>query len=107
MVFLIFEREYSTGVYLLSPGTEVIGAMLVSLWATGSTDLVAALFHQHHWWPSAWASRCALASNCTTEEHETRHHDQRTDRQRAAPGLRHRRQRQPDSQGRIDAPAKR
>ena len=43
MVFLIFEREYSTGVYLLSPGTEVIGAMLVSLWATGATDLVAAL----------------------------------------------------------------
>jgi len=43
MVFLIFEREYSTGVYLLTPGTEVIGAMLVSLWAAGSTDLVAAL----------------------------------------------------------------
>ncbi len=43
MVFLIFEREYSTGVYLLSPGTEVIGAMIVSLWAGGSTDLVAAL----------------------------------------------------------------
>ena len=43
MVFLIFEREYSTGVYLLSPGTEVIGAMLVSLWAGGSVDLVAAL----------------------------------------------------------------
>lgn len=44
MVFLIFEREYSTGVYLLTPGTEVIGAMLVSLWAGGSTQLVAALF---------------------------------------------------------------
>ena len=43
MVFLIFEREYSTGVYLLSPGTEVIGALIVSLWAGGSTDLVAAL----------------------------------------------------------------
>jgi iron(III) transport system permease protein len=43
MVFLIFEREYSTGVYLLSPGTEVIGAMLVSLWATGAVDMVAAL----------------------------------------------------------------
>jgi iron(III) transport system permease protein len=43
MVFLIFEREYSTGVYLLSPGTEVIGAMLVSLWAAGSVDIVAAL----------------------------------------------------------------
>ena len=43
MVFLIFEREYSTGVYLLSPGTEMIGAMLVSLWAAGAVDLVAAL----------------------------------------------------------------
>jgi iron(III) transport system permease protein len=48
MMFLIFEREYSTGVYLLSPGTEVIGAMLVSLWASGATNLVAALIgHQH------------------------------------------------------------
>ena len=27
MIFLIFEREYSTGVYLLSPGTEVIVGM--------------------------------------------------------------------------------
>lgn len=43
MVFLIFEREYSTGVYLLSPGTEVIGAMLVSMWGAGAIDLVAAL----------------------------------------------------------------
>ena len=43
MVFLIFEREYSTGVYLLSPGTEVIGAMLVSMWGAGAVDLVAAL----------------------------------------------------------------
>ena len=43
MVFLIFEREYSTGVYLLSPGTEVIGAMLVSRWSAGAVDLVAAL----------------------------------------------------------------
>jgi iron(III) transport system permease protein len=43
MVFLIFEREYSTGVYLLSPGTEVIGAMIVSMWGAGSVDLVAAL----------------------------------------------------------------
>ncbi|WP_026076075.1 ABC transporter permease [Noviherbaspirillum massiliense] len=43
MVFLIFEREYSTGVYLLSPGTEVIGAMLVSMWASGAVDLVSAL----------------------------------------------------------------
>ena len=32
---MIFEREYSTGVYLLGPGTEVIGSLLVSLWGTG------------------------------------------------------------------------
>ncbi|WP_369973856.1 ABC transporter permease [Pelomonas sp. KK5] len=43
LIFLIFEREYSTGIYLLSPGTEVIGALLVSMWASGATDLVAAL----------------------------------------------------------------
>ncbi len=43
LVFLIFEREYSTAVYLLSPGTEVIGSLLVSLWATGGADMVAAL----------------------------------------------------------------
>jgi iron(III) transport system permease protein len=43
LMFLIFEREYSTGVYLLSPGTETIGSMLVSLWAAGDIDIVAAL----------------------------------------------------------------
>jgi iron(III) transport system permease protein len=43
LVFMIFEREYSTGVYLLGPGTEVIGSLLVSLWATGAADIVAAL----------------------------------------------------------------
>lgn len=43
LVFMIFEREYSTGVYLLNPGTEVIGSLLVSLWATGGADMVAAL----------------------------------------------------------------
>ena len=36
LIFMIFEREYSTAVYLLSPGTEVIGSLLVSLWATGA-----------------------------------------------------------------------
>ena len=35
LVFLIFVREYSTGVYLLAPGTEVIGSLLVSLWGAG------------------------------------------------------------------------
>jgi iron(III) transport system permease protein len=43
LVFIIFEREYSTGVYLLAPGTEVIGAQLVSLWQGGAIDIVAAL----------------------------------------------------------------
>jgi iron(III) transport system permease protein len=43
LIFMIFEREYSTGVYLLTPGTEVIGATLVSLMAAGSVEIVAAL----------------------------------------------------------------
>ncbi|MGQ3029010.1 MAG: ABC transporter permease [Ferrovibrionaceae bacterium] len=43
LVFMIFVREYSTGIYLLGPGTEVIGAQLVSLWGTGAVDVVAAL----------------------------------------------------------------
>jgi len=43
LVFMIFEREYSTGVYLLAPGNEVIGAQLVSLWQGGAIDIVAAL----------------------------------------------------------------
>jgi iron(III) transport system permease protein len=43
LVFLIFVREYSTGIYLLAPGTEVIGSLLVSLWGTGAIDLVSAL----------------------------------------------------------------
>jgi iron(III) transport system permease protein len=30
-------------VYLLGPGTEVIGSLLVSLWGTGAVDLVSAL----------------------------------------------------------------
>jgi iron(III) transport system permease protein len=43
IIFLIFVREYSTGVYLLGPGTQVIGSLLVSLWGRGATDLVAVL----------------------------------------------------------------
>ena len=43
LIFLIFVREYSTGVYLLGPGTEVIGSLLVSKWGTGAIDLVSAL----------------------------------------------------------------
>lgn len=43
LLFVTFVREYSTGVYLLSPGTEVIGSLLVSLWGTGAVDIVVAL----------------------------------------------------------------
>ena len=43
MIFLIFVREYSTGIYLLGPGTEMIGSLLMSLWGTRAIDLVSAL----------------------------------------------------------------
>lgn len=43
LCFMMFVREYSTGVYLLGPGTEVIGSLIVSLWGTGALDLIAAL----------------------------------------------------------------
>ncbi len=43
LIFMIFCREYSTGVYLLGPNTEVIGSLIVSLWGTGAIDLIAAL----------------------------------------------------------------
>jgi iron(III) transport system permease protein len=43
LVFMIFVREYSTAVYLLGPGSEVIGSLIVSLWASGAVDAVAAL----------------------------------------------------------------
>ncbi|MBK5567882.1 iron ABC transporter permease [Ensifer sp. SSB1] len=43
LVFLMFEREYAAGVYLLTAGTEMIGPMLVTLSETGDLDAVAAL----------------------------------------------------------------
>jgi iron(III) transport system permease protein len=43
LIFCIFIREYSIGVYLYGPDTEVVGSLIVSLWGAGSMDLVAAL----------------------------------------------------------------
>lgn len=43
LIMIVFLREYATGVYLLSAGTEVIGSLIVSLLATGAMDVVAAL----------------------------------------------------------------
>ena len=56
LIFMIFEREYSTAVYLLSPGTEVIGALLVSLWATGADQSPRFLSSTSRWSApvSAW-----------------------------------------------------
>ncbi|MGB0086285.1 MAG: iron ABC transporter permease, partial [Rhodomicrobiaceae bacterium] len=38
LIFLIFVREYSTAVYLLGPGTEVIGSLVVSRWGGGAVE---------------------------------------------------------------------
>ena len=43
LIFLIFAREYSTGVYLLGPHSQVIGSIIVQLWSKGALDLIATL----------------------------------------------------------------
>ncbi|CAH1687406.1 Iron ABC transporter permease [Hyphomicrobiales bacterium] len=43
LIFMTFTREYSTGVYLLGPNTEVIGSMIISLFGSGGLDLIAAM----------------------------------------------------------------
>jgi iron(III) transport system permease protein len=43
LIFLTFCREYSTAVYLMTPKSEVIGSLIVSLWNNGALDLVSAL----------------------------------------------------------------
>src|SRR5262245_28560127 len=43
MIMITFIKEYATGVYLLSSGTEVIGSLIVSLMQTGALDTIAAL----------------------------------------------------------------
>jgi len=43
LIMIIFIREYATGVYLMTSGTEVIGSLMVSLLQTGAMDTIAAL----------------------------------------------------------------
>lgn len=43
MIMIVFLREYATGVYLMSSGTEVIGSLMVSLLTSGAMDQIAAL----------------------------------------------------------------
>lgn len=43
LAFLLYSREYSTGIFLMGQGNEVMGAMLVSLWNGGNIDLASTL----------------------------------------------------------------
>lgn len=43
MIIIVFLREYATGVYLMTTGTEVVGSVIVSMLAGGSVDTIASL----------------------------------------------------------------
>src|SRR5262249_54431900 len=43
LIFLLFAGDYSTGIYLLASGNELIGPLLVSLWGYGAMDLISTL----------------------------------------------------------------
>ncbi|QYM71731.1 iron ABC transporter permease [Pseudochrobactrum sp. Wa41.01b-1] len=43
LIMIIFLREYATGVYLMSAGTEVIGSLMISLLSAGAMNTIAAL----------------------------------------------------------------
>lgn len=43
LIFLMFVKDYSTGVYLMTSGNEVIGSLLISLSESGEMAAVAAL----------------------------------------------------------------
>lgn len=43
LLMILIVKEYSSAVFLMSPGTEVIGSTMLSLWIQGQTGPVAAL----------------------------------------------------------------
>jgi iron(III) transport system permease protein len=43
LLFLSFIKEYSSAVFLFSPGSEIIGTTMLSFWANGDSGPVAAL----------------------------------------------------------------
>jgi iron(III) transport system permease protein len=43
LAFLLYAREYSTGIFLMGQGNEVMGTMLVSLWNGGNIDVASSL----------------------------------------------------------------
>ena len=50
LCFMIFVREYSTGVYLQGPGTEVIGPVIVTLITTAVGGLGALIVVDREAW---------------------------------------------------------
>lgn len=43
LAFLLYAREYSTGIFLMGQGNEVMGTVLVSLWNGGNIDIASSL----------------------------------------------------------------
>lgn len=43
LIMIVFLRDYATGIYLMSAGTEVIGSLMVSMIQSGAMDTIAAL----------------------------------------------------------------
>ncbi|MEN3929790.1 iron ABC transporter permease [Microvirga sp. W0021] len=43
LIMIVFLRDYATGIYLMSAGTEVIGSLIVSQLQSGAMDTIAAL----------------------------------------------------------------
>ena len=43
LIMIVFLRDYATGIYLMSAGTEVIGSLMVSMMQSGAMDTIASL----------------------------------------------------------------
>ncbi|WP_428832901.1 ABC transporter permease [Pseudaminobacter soli (ex Li et al. 2025)] len=43
LIMIVFLRDYATGIYLMSAGTEVIGSLMVAQLQSGAMDTIAAL----------------------------------------------------------------
>jgi iron(III) transport system permease protein len=43
LIMIVFLRDYATGIYLMSAGTEVIGSLMISMLQSGAMDTIAAL----------------------------------------------------------------
>lgn len=43
LMFIAFFKDYSTAIFLIAPGSEIMGTMMLSLWLQGETGQVAVL----------------------------------------------------------------